>query len=99
MLVDALHTSSSLTQFFHSAGLDFIVTEAGNLIPSSKIIAAVTSTLKEKDSVIDEVLYVSVDSAETMKGIDEVKGDEPFIISCACMVGSTRLIDNVTVNF
>jgi len=71
----------------------------GDAVHSKEIIKAVEAVYRREGSVISEILYISVDNGDTMKAMEKVERNQPFIISSAVKVGAVRLIDNVTVNF
>ena len=49
--------------------------------------------LIKKESLTENIDYVSIANAETLKELDEVK--PPAVISLAVKIGKPRLLDNI----
>jgi len=67
-------------------------------ISSAQLKETVESVL-QKEPLVSEIQYVSVDSRATMQPLNEVEKSATggAIISLACKVGTVRLIDNVVL--
>jgi pantoate--beta-alanine ligase len=66
-------------------------------VKSALLYSAVESALRS-ESLISTIHYISIDSRETMRPLDEVLLSDGAIISIACQVGNVRLIDNIIVS-
>lgn len=77
------------------AARDLFVNET-EVITSAQLKQAVESTIRS-ESLVSELQYVSVDSRETMRPVEEVCNMHGAIVSLACKVGKVRLIDNVVL--
>jgi pantoate--beta-alanine ligase len=61
------------------------------------IYAAVESVLRS-EKLVSDIIYISIDSRETMRSLDNVIPSEGAIVSIACQVGNVRLIDNIVLS-
>lgn len=78
------------------AARDLYDRELSSLPVAAADLQRAVSSILEKEPLVSEVQYVSVDSRMTMKPLETV-GEEGAIISLACKVGSVRLIDNIVL--
>jgi len=65
-------------------------------IPSADLQARVQEIIQQ-EPLISELLYVAVDSRETMRPLGAVEKGSGAIVSLACKLGGVRLIDNIVL--
>jgi pantoate--beta-alanine ligase len=63
---------------------------------SSSVLKDAVLRVLEKEPMVEEIQYVSIDCKDTMRPIDQVDTNGA-IISIACKLGNVRLIDNIVL--
>ena len=68
--------------------------------PKTTITTALQDRVRQvlaQEPLVSDVLYVSVDSRETMRPLETVAPGTGAIVSLACKLGGVRLIDNIVL--
>ena len=68
--------------------------------PKTTITTALQDRVRQvlaQEPLVSDVLYVSVDSRETMRPLETVEPGTGAIVSLACKLGGVRLIDNIVL--